>query len=439
MPSNLSLNDSVPTQSDSYTIPTIFTQSIVHFIENSYNNVLLDSQMQFFLQKLCKMESCNMGTWKHFENLQNLSKTNSISSDELCKYFMQDSLLFQKKHYFLPCFYNTVSFQESQSHIFGFFGQGDYFLVEALSHTTSPQEIATLALQYAISLLLSLESADTACILVILHEGDSCAHARQTEIVAHSPYKLYRCIRHFYFEQPFDIIGENYHLLKCASLFLELRGANLEGKFCIITGDSIHSLLLAKGLKLLHAKPLTLSNTTGVLYDSNGLDIELLETIYAQTHSTSVNSTMQNWLEIYAHERQCDFVQQPQAIKEIPAFATFLAHKTPITRQIMQSLLRNGCKYIVELLPNLSLEAQRLVLDSRICYMPFVLVGCVYFMRQLRDMQNDTTIYFRALLENVEYKLQDSYPTNIPCFITLQSIFSFLIEQNMACDRLSYE
>lgn len=64
-----------------------------------------------------------------------------------------------------------------------------------------------------------------------------------------------------------------------AKKMLEARGDSLEGKRCLITGSGKMALHVAEKLLELGAVPLTLSDTSGHIYEPDGIDAAKLKTI----------------------------------------------------------------------------------------------------------------------------------------------------------------
>ena len=95
-------------------------------------------------------------------------------------------------------------------------------------------------------------------------------------------------------------------------------------------------------------------------------------------------------IEIYAHKRKCDFITQKEEIWNISAFAYFLFDDSLMpSLQDSTKILKNGCKCMVE---NLSLHFNsiKLFLDSRICYIPAILLQSI-IIHSLHAEYNTTT------------------------------------------------
>lgn len=552
-PNTTQTQHTIPSNSsqDCSHIPLVFIQALQQFLDSLCRHHLFHEEVKKILKRLQNQshKSKESTYFRHFDNLQSLfnsrpnlvmnPQTESLSAQHKGEDSLTDSLFtfsFHEKESFMPCFYAKSPCALSQSHIFGFFGIGDYLIIELANEEFAliqPQnerdisgEIAVIALQYAISALLGYnQSHDIPHIIVIVREKYyQTQHTNQhiIDFLAHSPYKNFKLIHHcvvypsgslhkldFLFEcidkirrqdsyqtpindteesnfafhynhghlkseNPLqsdsmtqsltgremikiaDLLG-HFGALWCALVLLETRGASLEGKFCVITGDNVNAIMIAKGLNLLHAKPLTLSNHEGFIYNERGLDIELLSAVYAEmkTENTLFKES-RNWLKVYATRHKCEFISNKH-IRDIPAFAVFFADSREVVAQeTIQAILRNGCKCVSEALPSLSMEAQKLLLDSRICYAPFMLTNSAYFHSKylyetydkkmyntfyhaMKEILHIDEAYFRTLIERIEQATlrHNNYPfdtspmnTITPSiFTTPQGICYFLLER----------
>ncbi|STQ85530.1 hypothetical protein LS73_008640 [Helicobacter muridarum] len=424
-----------------------FAQAIIRFIKNSFDNSFLDSTTQDFINHI----NMKFSDTTHLENINNSDdikshigkfsnsianlpprislsslKDSSLNSSKYLYENLFDSRIDEAKlEFFLPSFYSN----KDKSHIFGFFGEGDYMLVEALIGKCDISSIAVLSLQYAICLLLALHS--NMPIIIVLHETNNesddfmlfdstynCVNGDYFSSVKKFIdndllYNNHTCIERF-FVGDFSCICEDNLFLSCASLLLKARGLSFKDKFCSIKGNSKFCLELVRCLHSIHAKPIAISNNKGLLYDSKGLSFDLLQSILEQIMTKNLYdiSCNEDLLEIYSSRRECEFFRG-ENIASMPCFVALLGYGQAVERDIIQKLLSSGCKYIIELYPNLDLYAQRLLIDSKICYMPFSLVGCVYFMQYMYDKEKSSKIKLIDMESSSKSKSIKSNPNNI--------------------------
>lgn len=391
-------------------------QNMAHNIQEYIHDFTAHLQNLQHIQK--KEQIKEITKFSHFDSLQVITQYNTRHGAQQSAQKGQDSQTvapLQKGenslHVFIqntalcsamltPLFYDA----QKNSRIFGFFGYGDYALITIETEDFMCEQFA---LQYALSALLSGFS----CVVVMIVKcklETGCYHA----ILQECGYAHYTCLahQHIVLEQSridtqtklFSLQNNAYSMLQdslesnsvlqyesfctqqlhtalsCALALLEERGSCLEGKFCMLTGCDTLAIESAKALYTLHANPITLSDNEGFIYDEYGLDIGLIESLQ-NTHKT-------NWLPLYAKKRKCLFVAEKEQLWEIPAFACFIGHKDSILhRDSIKKLLQNGCKCVVENYPHTHFSAVELLIESRICYVPFILANMGHFL--WADMQ----------------------------------------------------
>ncbi|WP_245945823.1 dehydrogenase family protein [Helicobacter didelphidarum] len=175
-----------------------------------------------------------------------------------------------------------------------------------------------------------------------------------------------------------------FALLQSMNLLLSYRNATFDGKFCMISGCNEMCIYLAMGLEILHARPLSLSNEHGFVYDELGLDLHLIQEL---THSDDVLPLQDtNWLETYAKIRKCEYLTHKESFWKIPSFAYFLCDRVyqPNEANITQ-ILQNGCKCVCEKIPLIDTHAIKMLLDSKICFLPFAFNSVLNFLAIYED------------------------------------------------------
>lgn len=144
----------------------------------------------------------------------------------------------------------------------------------------------------------------------------------------------------------------------------------LEGKTCLVSGSGNVAIYTVEKLQQLGAKPVTISDSRGMIYDENGIDLALLK---------EIKEIRRESLESYAKERGSakwtsvkDYPSDHNPLWTIPAFAAFpSATQNEINAKDAQNLLNNGCKCVSEgaNMPS-TIEAVHKFLDAKICYGP---------------------------------------------------------------------
>lgn len=144
----------------------------------------------------------------------------------------------------------------------------------------------------------------------------------------------------------------------------------LEGKVCLVSGSGNVAIYTVEKLQQLGAKPVTISDSRGMIYDEKGIDLALLK---------EIKEVRRESLESYAKERSSakwtsvqDYPKDHNPLWTIPAFAAFpSATQNEINAKDAQNLLDNGCKCVSEgaNMPS-TIEAVHKFLNAKICYGP---------------------------------------------------------------------
>lgn len=145
---------------------------------------------------------------------------------------------------------------------------------------------------------------------------------------------------------------------------------SLEGKTCLVSGSGNVAIYTIEKLQQLGAKPVTISDSKGMIYDETGIDLALLK---------EIKEVRRESLESYAKEKPSakytstrDYPSDHNPLWAIPAFAAFpSATQNEINAKDAENLLKNGCKCVSEgaNMPS-TIEAVHKFLDAKICYGP---------------------------------------------------------------------
>ncbi|MGD0164604.1 MAG: NADP-specific glutamate dehydrogenase, partial [Candidatus Sulfotelmatobacter sp.] len=163
-----------------------------------------------------------------------------------------------------------------------------------------------------------------------------------------------------------------YGCVYFASEMLKSKKDSLEGKLCLVSGSGNVSQYTIEKLLDLGAKPLTVSDSNGVIYDPDGIDREKLAYIL------ELKNVKRGRIRDYA-DRYKKAIFMPTDIKlehnplwNIKADCAFpSATQNEITAKDAANLLKNGIKLVAEgaNMPS-TLEATKLFLDAKILYGP---------------------------------------------------------------------
>src|SRR6201988_2520918 len=163
-----------------------------------------------------------------------------------------------------------------------------------------------------------------------------------------------------------------YGCVYFADEMLKSRKDKLEGKLCLVSGSGNVSQYTIEKLLDLGAKPVTLSDSNGVIYDPDGIDREKLAWIM------DLKNVRRGRIREYT-EKFKKGVFMPTDIKldhnpiwNIKADCAFpSATQNEIKKRDAENLLKNGCKVVAEgaNMPS-TLEATKLFLENKILYGP---------------------------------------------------------------------
>jgi glutamate dehydrogenase (NADP+) len=159
--------------------------------------------------------------------------------------------------------------------------------------------------------------------------------------------------------------GLNWEMLKS-------KKDSLEGKLCLVSGSGNVSQYTVEKLLDLGAKPVTVSDSNGVIYDPDGIDREKLAFII------ELKNVKRGRVRDYAdHYKKAIFMPTDIKLEHNPLWnikadcAFPSATQNEITAKDAANLLKNGIKLVAEgaNMPS-TLEATKLFLDAKILYGP---------------------------------------------------------------------
>jgi len=163
-----------------------------------------------------------------------------------------------------------------------------------------------------------------------------------------------------------------YGCVYFAEEMLKSRKDKLEGKICLVSGSGNVSQYTIEKLLDLGAKPVTVSDSNGVIYDPDGIDREKL------AYVLELKNVKRGRIRDYA-DRYKKAIFMPTDVKlehnplwNIKADCAFpSATQNEITAKDAANLLKNGIKVVAEgaNMPS-TLEATKLFLEAKILYGP---------------------------------------------------------------------
>jgi glutamate dehydrogenase (NADP+) len=163
-----------------------------------------------------------------------------------------------------------------------------------------------------------------------------------------------------------------YGCVYFAEEMLKSRKDSLEGKTCLVSGSGNVSQYTIEKLLDLGAKPVTVSDSNGVIYDPDGIDREKLA--YVLELKNVKRGRVRDYADRYkkAIFMPTDVKLEHSPLWNIKADCAFpSATQNEITAKDAANLIKNGIKVVAEgaNMPS-TLEATRMFLDAKILYGP---------------------------------------------------------------------
>ena len=161
-----------------------------------------------------------------------------------------------------------------------------------------------------------------------------------------------------------------YGAVYFAKYMLEDRGETLEGKRCVVSGSGNVSIYTIEKLYHLGAVPVTCSDSTGMIYDEAGIDLDLLKDLKEVKRVRLSEYTTYKPMAKYTPIEE--YAEGTNGVYSIPCFAAFpSATQNELNGKDAEILLANGCICVSEgaNMPSTP-EAVDLFVDAKICYGP---------------------------------------------------------------------
>ena len=161
-----------------------------------------------------------------------------------------------------------------------------------------------------------------------------------------------------------------YGAVYFAKYMLEDRGESLEGKKCVVSGSGNVSIYTIEKLYHLGAVPVTCSDSGGMIYDEEGIDLDLLKEL-----KEVKRERLTEYVKHRPNAKYTPVAEYPEGcngVYSIPCYAAFpSATQNELNINDAKNLLANGCVCVSEgaNMPSTP-EAVNAFVDAKICYGP---------------------------------------------------------------------
>lgn len=161
-----------------------------------------------------------------------------------------------------------------------------------------------------------------------------------------------------------------YGAVYFAQSMLDARGKSLEDKTCVVSGAGNVAIYCCEKLYQVGAKPVTVSDSRGMIHDPDGIKVDVLRQI-----KEVERASLSRYKEIVPSANYTPVSSYPDgrnAVWSVPCFAAFpCATQNELNLEDAKTLLHNGCQCVAEgaNMPS-TLDAMHAFLDAGICYGP---------------------------------------------------------------------
>ena len=161
-----------------------------------------------------------------------------------------------------------------------------------------------------------------------------------------------------------------YGVVYFTQSMLAERGESLEGKECAVSGAGNVATYCCEKLIQNGAKPVTVSDSRGMIYDASGIKVDVLKQV-----KEVERASLSRYAELVSSAKYTPVADYPKgrnAVWDVPCYAAFpCATQNELNEADAQALLKNGCKCVAEgaNMPS-TLEATHAFLKAGIAYGP---------------------------------------------------------------------
>ena len=197
-----------------------------------------------------------------------------------------------------------------------------------------------------------------------------------------------------------------YGAVYFAQNMLEDRGESLEGKVCAVSGAGNVATYCCEKLLQLGAKPVTVSDSRGMIYDPEGIKVDVLKQV-----KEVERASLTRYAELVPTAKHTPVAEYPEgrnAVWSVPCFAAFpCATQNELNLADAKTLLANGCKCVAEgaNMPS-TLDAVHAFLEAGIAYGPAKAANAGGVATSQLEMQQNAGMQSWTF-ETVDGKLKD--------------------------------
>ena len=197
-----------------------------------------------------------------------------------------------------------------------------------------------------------------------------------------------------------------YGAVYFAQNMLEDRGESLEGKVCAVSGAGNVATYCCEKLLQLGAKPVTVSDSRGMIYDPEGIKVDVLKQV-----KEVERASLTRYAELVPTAKHTPVAEYPEgrnAVWSVPCFAAFpCATQNELNLADAKALLANGCKCVAEgaNMPSTQ-EAVHAFLEAGIAYGPAKAANAGGVATSQLEMQQNAGMQSWTF-ETVDGKLKD--------------------------------
>ena len=161
-----------------------------------------------------------------------------------------------------------------------------------------------------------------------------------------------------------------YGAVYFAQAMLDARGQSLEGKVCTVSGAGNVAIHCCQKLIQVGAKPVTVSDSRGMIYDPEGIRLDVLKQV-----KEIERGPLTRYAELVSSAKYTPVASYPagrNAVWNVPCFAAFpCATQNELNLADAETLLTNGCGCVAEgaNMPS-TLDAVHAFISSGIAYGP---------------------------------------------------------------------
>jgi glutamate dehydrogenase (NADP+) len=199
-----------------------------------------------------------------------------------------------------------------------------------------------------------------------------------------------------------------YGVIYFTQTMLDMEGKEpLEGKICTVSGAGNVALHAIEKLLQIGAIPVTCTDSKGTIYDSRGVDLDLLKEIKLKNRAS-----LQEYIKSHPEAKYIPVEEYPDgghAVWDIPCYAAFpCATQNELTDVDAQNLIVNGCQSVSEgaNMPSTP-KAINDILSHKLCFAPAKAANAGGVAVSEFEMAQNASMS-RWSFEKVDNKLKDT-------------------------------